>query len=94
MSASTEPVGGQGGALVVDGPEDEEAELPSLIERLRAAAIDHYARVLRDNFAARLERAFTPEDFAAIFADPGQLSLFTPPIANIRSILNTQHVEP
>ena len=33
--------------------------------------VDHYVRVLRDTFAARLARAFTPDDFAAVFADPG-----------------------
>ena len=38
--------------------------------------VEHYVRVLRDNFASRLERAFTPEDYAAVFADPDQLSLF------------------
>jgi len=88
-------VGGQGGARVVDEPEDEEDASEGADPNCdpRDYDIDHYARVLRDTFAARLERAFTPEDFAAVFADPGQLSLFTPPIANIRSILNTQHVE-
>ena len=49
--------------------------------------IDHYARVLRDTFAARLERAFTPEDYAAMFADPDQLTLFAPEISSIRPIL-------
>jgi DNA polymerase I len=52
--------------------------------------IDHYSRVLRDNFASRMARAFTPGDFAALFADPDQFSLFTPPIASIRSVLHTQ----
>lgn len=49
--------------------------------------VEHYMRVLRDNFAARLERAFTPEDFAAVFADPDQLTLFGPSIDTIRPIL-------
>jgi DNA polymerase elongation subunit (family B) len=49
--------------------------------------VDHYARVLRDTFAARFERAFAPEDFAALFADPDQLTLFAPPIETIRPIL-------
>jgi DNA polymerase elongation subunit (family B) len=50
--------------------------------------VDHYARVLRETFAARLERAFTPADFEALFADPDQLTLFTPAVATIRTILS------
>ena len=49
----------------------------------------YYARLLRDTFAARLERAFTPEDFAAIFEDPRQPSLFAPPIEAIQPVLTT-----
>jgi hypothetical protein len=52
--------------------------------------VDHYARVLRDNFAARLARALTPEDFAAVFADPNQLSLFAPPLAAMRPVLEAR----
>lgn len=48
---------------------------------------DHYARVLRETFAARLECAFTPADYDAVFADPDQMSLFAPSIASIRPIL-------
>jgi hypothetical protein len=51
--------------------------------------VDHYARVLRDTFAARFERAFASEDFAALFADPDQLTLFAPPIETIRPILRS-----
>ena len=51
--------------------------------------VAHYARVLRDLFVARLARAFTPSDFAAVFADPEQLSLFDPPLSSIRSVLTT-----
>lgn len=50
--------------------------------------VDHYARVLRDTFAARLARAFTPEDYAALFADPSQPSLFDPPMAEVRPVLS------
>jgi len=46
-----------------------------------------YTRLLRSTFAARLERAYRPEDFAAVFADPGQLSLFATPLAGIRTVL-------
>jgi DNA polymerase elongation subunit (family B) len=85
----------RGGARVVDEPEDEEDAIEGAGWNgdARDYDIDHYARVLRDTFAARLERAFTAEDFAAVFADPGQLSLFTPPIASIQPILNRQGVE-
>ena len=49
--------------------------------------VEHYARILRDNFAARLERAFTPDDYATVFADPDQLTLFASAIDTIRPIL-------
>ena len=42
---------------------------------------------MRETFAARLVRALTPEDFAAVFADPGQPSLFAPSLAQARPIL-------
>lgn len=54
--------------------------------------VDHYARILRDNFAARLERAFTPDDYATVFADPDQLTLFAPSIDTIRPILQSPAV--
>jgi DNA polymerase I len=49
--------------------------------------VDHYARLLRETFAVRLERAFTPSDYEAVFADPDQMSLFAPPVATIRTVL-------
>jgi DNA polymerase elongation subunit (family B) len=67
---------------VAPGAEDDTDRLDP-----RDYDIDHYARILRDNFAARLERAFAPEDFAAVFADPDQLTLFAPAIESIRPIL-------
>jgi DNA polymerase, archaea type len=48
--------------------------------------VEHYVRVLRDTFAQRFVRAFTPDDFAAVFADE-QLSLFARPLSAIRPIL-------
>jgi DNA polymerase elongation subunit (family B) len=48
---------------------------------------DHYVRLLRDTFAARLARAFAPDDLAAVFADPHQLSLFARPLSEIRPVL-------
>jgi DNA polymerase elongation subunit (family B) len=49
--------------------------------------IEHYVRVLRETFAARLGRAFSPEDCAVVFADPDQLCLFAPEISGIRPVL-------
>jgi DNA polymerase elongation subunit (family B) len=66
-----------GGGRVVD--EDTEDR--------RDYDVEHYARVLRETFAVRFKRAFTPEDYGAVFADPDQLSLFAPPIESIRPIL-------
>ena len=51
--------------------------------------VDHYSRLLRDTYAARLARAFAPGDFGVVFADPDQLSLFTPPIESVQSVLTT-----
>ncbi len=65
----------------------------AVIEEAEAAAdrrdydVEHYARVLRETFAARLERAFTPADYQALFADPDQLSLFAPEPETIRAVL-------
>ena len=49
--------------------------------------IDHYVRILGASFASRLARALAPADYAAVFADPDQLSLFAPPLAGMRAIL-------
>ncbi|HET9624811.1 MAG TPA: DNA polymerase domain-containing protein, partial [Kofleriaceae bacterium] len=49
--------------------------------------VDHYVRVLRDSFAIRLSRAVTADDYAAIFADPEQPSLFAPSLAAARPVL-------
>jgi DNA polymerase elongation subunit (family B) len=54
---------------------------------LRDYDVEHYLRVLRDTYAARMARALTPEDFAAIFADPEQPSLFARPLDDARPIL-------
>ena len=51
---------------------------------------EHYARLLRETYAARLARALTPDDFAAVFADPGQMSLFGRSLATIGTVL-TKH---
>jgi DNA polymerase, archaea type len=51
--------------------------------------IEYYVRLLRTTYAERLSRAFRPEDFATVFADADQYSLFTPPIESIRTVLTS-----
>jgi DNA polymerase elongation subunit (family B) len=72
--------GGRAGLLDEDD-DDRAASDP------RDYDIDYYARILRDTFAARLVRAFDPEDFAALFADPEQPSLFESSLGDIRPTL-------
>jgi DNA polymerase, archaea type len=80
----------QGGAGLIPerDADDEEADgAAGAAADPRDYDVEHYVRVLRDSFAIRLVRAFSPDDFAAVFADPDQLSLFTPPLASIRPVL-------
>jgi len=49
--------------------------------------VEHYVRVLRENFASRLARAFEPADFAALFADPDQGALFPVAFEDVRVVL-------
>jgi hypothetical protein len=70
-----------GGAAVL--PQDEAARAAR-----RDYDAEHYARVLRTHFAARLARALTPEDFSTLFAGPDQLSLFAPSAAGMRPVLS------
>jgi DNA polymerase elongation subunit (family B) len=72
--------GGYGG--LAPNPEESAAIDP------RDYDVEHYMRLLRDTFAARLERAFTPDDYATVFADPDQLTLFASAIDTIRPVLN------
>jgi len=67
-------------------PEADEDELP-LDSDPRDYDVDHYLRVLRGSFVARLERAFSPEDFSAVFDDPEQPTLFTRPLSAIVPVL-------
>jgi hypothetical protein len=75
-----------GGGNVVPDPDDESQAAADWIDR-RDYDVAHYIRILRDNFASRLERAFAPEDFAAVFADPDQPSLFDKDLSTIRPVL-------
>jgi DNA polymerase elongation subunit (family B) len=49
--------------------------------------IEHYVRGLRVNYASRLVRALTAEDFASLFDDPDQPSLFTPDFGGMHPTL-------
>jgi DNA polymerase elongation subunit (family B) len=71
---------GEGGLIRSSGDDDA-------IGDPRDYDIDYYVRLLRATYAERLARAFTAEDFGVVFADPDQLSLFTPPLESIRSVL-------
>jgi DNA polymerase elongation subunit (family B) len=51
--------------------------------------VDYYVRLLRTTYAERLSRAFRPEDFDSLFADPDQYTLFAPPVASVRPVLTT-----
>lgn len=76
--------GGRAG-LLPDGDDDDGA--PGAGADPRDYDAEHYVRVLRDTFAARLARALSPDDFAAVLADPGQPSLFARALEGARPIL-------
>ncbi|MBV9773987.1 MAG: ribonuclease H-like domain-containing protein [Gemmatimonadetes bacterium] len=75
---------GAGATVASDGDEEAGGADP------RDYDVEHYARVLRGTFAARLARALAPADFAVLFADPDQLSLFAPSPAAMRPVLHTR----
>ncbi len=70
---------------------DREAESLSDAERswvdTRDYDVDHYVRLLTEIYAGRLACAFTPADFAVVFASADQPSLFAEDVAAIQSIL-------
>lgn len=69
--------GGAGGVVDDEGPDRRDYD------------VERYARLLKDTFVSRLARAFTAEDFAVVFADPGQMSLFAGDLAGIRAVLTS-----
>lgn len=75
--------GGEGG-LIEEA--DEEAGGSGVADD-RDYDAEYYSRLLRQTFAGRLACAFTPADYDAVFADSDQLSLFTPSVSTIRTIL-------
>jgi len=72
-------------ALLAIGDEPEGGELPDP----RDYDADYYVRLLRTTYAARLLRAFTADDFATLFDNPAQPSLFAPPTEGIQPILTS-----
>ena len=72
---------GEGGLVDLDAePESAEA---------RDYDVEHYVRLLRETYAARLARALRPEDFAVVFEDPDQFSLLPPSFETMRPVLTT-----
>ncbi len=74
-----------GRAALAAESEDE----PAAAEQPRDYDVPHYVRLLRETFAARLARAFTPDDFAVVFGDPEQPSLFAPSIDAVHPVLTS-----
>jgi DNA polymerase I len=67
---------------------------PKLIEEgndPRDYDIDHYAKLLRQTYAVRLETAVPPEDFESLFENPNQPSLFAKPLNEIQTVLIRVH---
>lgn len=77
-------VGGRG-AVWTDP--DDDATAKEVATDARDYDVAFYLRLLRDTFAARLARALTPEDYALVFADPEQPSLFQASLVGRRPIL-------
>jgi DNA polymerase elongation subunit (family B) len=71
------------GAVVSDDEDGEEVARRDA----RDYDVEWYVRLLRETFAARLARAFTANDYAAVFPHPDQLSLFAPDIDGVRTVL-------
>ena len=67
----------RGGGRVIDDDTDDPRDYDP----------EHYVRILREQYASRFARALAPDDFAAVFADPDQLSLFTPSLDEMRPVL-------
>lgn len=70
---------------------EEKSENNAIVQRFEIANrhdydVDHYLGVLVTSYAARLKKAFTPQDFAQLFRVDDQLSLFDLPIEEIQPI--------
>ncbi|MDQ6611897.1 MAG: hypothetical protein M3Y64_05655, partial [Gemmatimonadota bacterium] len=84
--------GSNAGAASTGGvvSEIEEGGEPAHHVDKRDYDVEYYARLLRDSFAERLQSAYSGEDFATLFSDPRQPSLFTQLIETIKPILTRQ----
>jgi DNA polymerase, archaea type len=78
--------GGRAG-LLREAAASADDELDSAPADPRDYDVDFYLAQLRDTYAARLERAFAPADFALVFADPQQLNLFPGALDDVRPVL-------
>jgi DNA polymerase elongation subunit (family B) len=80
-----------GAGRVIDESDDGAAAMDT-----RDYHVEHYAHLLRESFAVRLERAFTPIDYDAVFADPNQMTLFAPEFTIMRTILSphSENIQP
>lgn len=56
---------------------------PALADR-RDYEVEHYLRVLVTSYAARLRKAFEPDDFEQLFRSDGQAGLFDRPVETIQ----------
>jgi DNA polymerase elongation subunit (family B) len=57
------------------------------VDDARDYDVEHYVRSLKVNYASRMLRAFRPDDFESVFADPDQPSLFEPDLAALHTVL-------
>jgi DNA polymerase, archaea type len=81
--------GGRAGLFAQGDAEDGEPAPREFAEGdARDYDAEYYVRQLKDSFAARLARGLSPEDFATVFADPDQPSLFTPSLDDAKPVLN------
>lgn len=88
-------VQGGGAALAAERGEGSDAYSgPTEDAILADYDVEYYVRLLRESFAARMERAFSAEDFQTLFADPIQPSLFQSTIANIKPVLTVVDAVP
>jgi DNA polymerase elongation subunit (family B) len=80
--------GGRAG-LVDEREDNEHAEIDA-----KDYDVEYYLRLLRDTYASRLVRAFTPEVYQSLIADPDQRSLFEHPLDDAHPILNVHRSIP
>jgi DNA polymerase I len=67
-------------------PEEAEENNPGGPSDQRDYDVAHYLQVLVTSYAARLRKAFAPEDFAQLFRVDGQSGLFDRPVESIQPI--------